>query len=97
MADTEQEAQWRNEFEMLGYDEVRTHAYNGDYPQGHLKRQVALRLSLLKNLSSLGIGLPTKIGRIEHWPLLRSRQHAWVLGAIRDYAGHLVAASPKAN
>jgi hypothetical protein len=43
MADTEQEAQWRNEFEMLGYDEVRTHAYNGDYPQGHLKRQVALR------------------------------------------------------
>ena len=39
-------------------------------------------LSLLKNLSSLGIGLPTKIGRIEHWPLLRPRQHAWVLGAI---------------
>src|ERR1019366_3486364 len=72
----------RKDFEVLGCDEVRTHAYNGDYPQGHLKRQVALRLSLLKNLSSLGIGLPTKIGRIEHWPLLRSRQHAGVLGAI---------------
>lgn len=43
MTDSDQEAQWRNEFEVLGYDEVRTHAYNGDYPQGHLKRQVALR------------------------------------------------------
>ena len=42
----------RNEFEVLGCDEVRTHAYNGDYPRGHLKRQVALRLSLLKNLST---------------------------------------------
>src|SRR5664280_851929 len=47
-----------------------------------LKKSDLYFVSLLKNLSSLGIGLPTKIGRIEHWPLLRSRQHAWVLGAI---------------
>jgi hypothetical protein len=39
-------------------------------------------LSLLKNLFGLGIGLPMKIGRIEHWPLLRPRHHAWVLGAV---------------
>ena len=46
-------------------------------------------LSLLKNLSGLGIDLPMKLvtdafsmSRIEHWRKLRFRRHAWVLSAV---------------